>query len=343
VKLEPNILICGVNWLGDAVMTMPALQRFCEQQPKAHITMLTRPSLVPLWDMHPNVDRTVPLSPDIAGMRIAARHLRQLDLDEAYIFPNSWRSALVPFFARIPHRIGTRGHHRGILLTETTAPSERATAGHQQWEYVDILRLRDIQELPPPTLAIPDSAAQAIDASMPLTPGVRWIGMLPGAARGPSKQWPQAHFVAAAKQIAADHACRFAILGTKSEAPLCNEIQNAIGGAAISLAGRTSLPELIASLGRCDAVLCNDSGGMHLASAVGTKVVAVYGITDATKTGPLGEGHRLIQAKGVTASRDVPRDSLEAREALKSISPERVAEATLDILNTTPSPSAPPE
>ncbi|MBT3191009.1 MAG: lipopolysaccharide heptosyltransferase II [Verrucomicrobia bacterium] len=334
MKEKSNMLVCGLNWLGDACMSMPALQYFCSRHPGTRITMLTRPSLTPLWDMHPNVHATIPLRPQLGSMLSAARCAKDCGIETAYVFPNSWRSALVPFFARIPTRIGTRGHHRGILLTKTTRESARAKAGHQQWEYVDILGLGDLQELPPPTLVVPDAAAQAVEALMPSPEMTDWIALIPGAARGPSKQWPQEHFVSAAQQIAENHPCRFVVLGTAGEAPLCDAVAAAIGDRALSLAGKTSLEALIAALDRCATVICNDSGGMHLAASVGTPVAAIYGITDPIKTGPLGPNHQLIRADGVTASRDVPRDSIEAREALQSISPDRVSQAALEILKT---------
>ena len=105
-----------------------------------------------------------------------------------------------------------------------------------------------------------------------------------------------------------------------------------IGGSTLNLAGRTGLPELAAVLAQCRMALSNDSGGMHLASAVGTKVVAVFGLTDPTRTGPLGEGHRVLAARGVPHHRDIPRDSRAARDALESIQPDRVIEAVLGVM-----------
>ena len=167
---------------------------------------------------------------------------------------------------------------------------------------------------------------------MPLSPDLPWVAILPGAARGPSKQWPQEHFVAAAQQIAATHPCRFVILGTPSEAALCEQIAGTLGEAAISLAGKTSLPELTAALARCSTVLCNDSGGMHVAAAVGTRVVALFGMTDPGKTGPLGKGHRVMGAEGGTHSRDIHRESAEAEACLRSIDPGVVGEVVEDVL-----------
>ena len=322
-------------------MTMPALQLFHARNPDARITMLSRPFLEPLWAMHPGVNATIPLIPSMAGMRSAIARVRKDSPQTAYLFPNSWRSALIPFFARVSQRIGQHGHHRGILLTATTPSSPRADDGHQQWEYVDILQLQDVDELPHPTLVVPEEITQAVTQNMPTSSDTSWVGIIPGAARGPSKQWPSTHFVDAARQIKEQRSCRFAVFGTATEAPLCKEIAAALGDSAISLAGKTSLPELIGSLDLCRVVLCNDSGGMHLAASTGTPVVAIYGITDPGKTGPLGSGHALICANGVAASRSVPRDSQAARDALQSITPERVTQAALDILTARTDPSTP--
>lgn len=309
-------------------MTMPALQSYRAAHPEVRISMLTRPALAPLWTLHTAVDDTLVLPPSLRGMQQAIRALRTDRPLCAYVFPNSWRAALVPFCARIPHRIGRPGHHRRSLLTESVCLSQRAAIGHQQWEYVDILQLDTITELPPPTLTLPKIAHAAFHEAPR-------VGILPGAARGPAKQWPETHFIEAAHRIAEAHpGCRFIVFGTAAETPLCNRVATAIGKSAHSRAGQTTLPELAAALAHCHTVLCNDSGGMHLAAATGTPVVAIYGITASDKTGPLGAGHQLICAGDVSHTRDIPRDSHAARKALQSITPDRVARAACQLLET---------
>ncbi len=332
MKPDSHILVSGVNWLGDACMTMPALQHLQATCPKIQITMVAKPGLIPLWNMHPAVHDTIPLESSLGGMLQTAADVRRRKIRNAYVFPNSWRSALPGFLAGVPHRTGYAGHHRCILINDYVKPSARAAQGHQQWEYVDILQLPEVEELPPPSLPVAPEAVAAISHALPASDSTTWIGILPGAARGPSKRWPSKSFSTAATHIASHLEAKAVVLGVASEAPLCDEVAGAIGSSAISLAGKTSLTELAAALSKCSVVLCNDSGGMHLAAAVGTPVVAIYGITDPAKTGPLGHGHRLISAQGVEASRDVPRDSGLAREALLSINPTQVAEAALDIL-----------
>ncbi len=328
-----RILISSLNWLGDACMSMPALQCLRTAYPDTHITLLSKPGLIPLWNMHPAVDATIALDSSPAGMMRAVSHIRSLHFEHAAIFPNSWRSALPPFLAGIPKRTGQCGHHRGLLINDPVELSAKATKDHQQWEYIEILRLDTPAILPAPSLQIPSDTVDKVGKVLQNREDTKWIGMLPGAARGPSKQWPENSFIEAAKLINSSCNTRTLVLGVASEADLCSRIADSIGPSAMSLAGRTTLPELAAALARCAVVLCNDSGGMHLTAAVGTPVVAMYGITDPSKTGPLGKGHKLIQADGVTQSRDVPRDSHEARNALLSIRPERVATAALEIID----------
>jgi heptosyltransferase-2 len=122
------------------------------------------------------------------------------------------------------------------------------------------------------------------------------------------------------------------VFGSGNETDLCETVTAGIGRKALNLAGQTSLPEFAALLSSCGVVICNDSGGMHLAAAAGAKVVAVFGMTDPAKTGPMGKGHRVICAEGVRQSRDIKRDSSEAAVALKSISADRVAAAAREVL-----------
>ncbi|HRX07316.1 MAG TPA: hypothetical protein P5306_09565, partial [Kiritimatiellia bacterium] len=121
----PRILVCGVNWLGDAILSMPALQAFRWENPDADLTLLVRPALAPLWAMHAAPTRVLSLPPaGTAGLRPLARSLRERGIDTAYVLPHSFRSALPPWLARIPSRIGLPGHFpRDLLLTDVRPPA----------------------------------------------------------------------------------------------------------------------------------------------------------------------------------------------------------------------------
>ena len=156
------------------------------------------------------------------------------------------------------------------------------------------------------------------------------VCVIPGAARGESKRWTG--FAAAAKIVLGQCPdCRILVAGSANESTLCARVAAEIGPGAANVAGRTSLAEFAALLGHCRLVLCNDSGGMHLAAAVGTPLVALFGITDPARTGPLGERIRLLQ-HSERRSRDVPRTSAAAQAALRAISVAEAVAAVADLL-----------
>jgi heptosyltransferase-2 len=338
MKQGERILIVGVNWLGDACMSMPALSAFRCAHPTAHISLLIKPKLAELWGMSRDINTVILLEPGVAGTWRTARRLRGR-FDRGYILPNSWRSALLPFLAGIPMRVGTHGHGRGRLVTDLVNLPVAVVAGHQSLEVSCILDVTDavgpdgglpVRALSPPAL---DETSTGLLADM--APDGRLIGMLPGAARGPSKQWPVEHYTQLGREVVDRLGARVLLLGTAAEQSLCAEIAGAVGPSAIDGSGRTSLPQLAGLLARCDAVVCNDSGGMHLAAVMGTPVVPIFGITDPVKTGPVGEGHRLVLAENVTRSRDIPRDSAAAVRALASVGSDRVLTALLAVLEGT--------
>jgi heptosyltransferase-2 len=334
-----------VNWLGDSIFTMPALQALKQGDPNVHVTMLVKPWLAALWEMHDAVDAIVKLAPGWSGVRRAAATLSRGKLAAAYVFPNSFRSALVPFLARIPERIGAAGHCRRWLLTRVVEPGGPG-AEHQYHEYLGIL---GSPETAPPELPLLRVPLQVLDDCRdrlgshfrrPLAPSSPFplIGLVPGAARGPSKRWPAEHFAAVGRRLTERGRCGVAVFGSSREEDLCAGISQAIGPGCMNLTGKTSLPELAAILSLCRVVIANDSGGMHLAAAVGTKTVAIFGLTDPRKTGPLGSGHRILAAEGLPKSRDIRRTSPLAESALRSISPDRVYQETMELLAPMPPP-----
>ncbi|MCC6355871.1 MAG: lipopolysaccharide heptosyltransferase II [Verrucomicrobiae bacterium] len=325
-----NILIYGLNWLGDSIMAMPALRHFIDEHPADRVAMLARRGLEPLWAMFPGLRPILPLGDGLRAIWQAVSRLRSDRWDAAYLLPHSTQSAIVPLCAGIPNRIGAKDHECPFLLTRVV-PLPPDPRHHQAHEYFNVLGLPATQLPPPPApLEIPPPARQAALDRLG-EPGP-WVGLIPGAARGPSKRWPPSHFIAVGRRLAVEAGARCLIFGTREESSLCAAVSEGIGACAQSLAGQTSLPELAALLGLCHVVVTNDCGGMHLAAAAGATVVAVFGLTDPRRTGPLGEGHRIVSAEGVSPSRDVGRRCARARRAMESISPDRVSLAALAVL-----------
>jgi heptosyltransferase-2 len=307
-------------------MSMPAIQAWKSRNPDHKLSLLVKPPLIPLWQHHNAIDEIIPLTPGNLGPIKTGPALRQKCFHQAFIFPNSWRAALPPYIARIPRRIGFAGHTRRMLLTDVITPP--TSEPHQQWEYASILELPADTTLPPPQLNLPapPKAFQAIGDK-------QIIAILPGAARGPAKRWPTEHFLETARILAKANDYHFVLLGTAAEASLCQKISQSFTGASSSFAGSTTLPELASILKHCTGVLSNDSGGMHLAAAVGTPVVAMFGLTNPAQTGPIGPYTTCLQPPGIQGNRRISRCSAEAESALASIRPDEAAHALQQLMH----------
>ena len=323
-------LVYAPNWLGDAVMAMPALQAWRARHPDARLTVLTKRGNAALWRMHPAVDEVVELLPGTRGTFRTGRLLRTRRFDEAILLPNSFRSALIAWLARIPVRRGVPCHARSLLLNRWARLSRAPADYHQSRETAPILlgdSFTPETPLPAPSLEVPASLRAETLAAFGLAenPGPL-VGVIPGAARGDSKRWP--HFAEASRRLAEGHPeRRFVVLGTAAESGLCHEVAEAVGELAVDVSGRTTMPQFAALLGAASVVLCNDSGGMHLAAALGTPLVAVFGLTDWRRTGPLGPDSVVVRQDGVEGRRAIARHSAAAAAVLRSIPPERVAAA----------------
>lgn len=309
-----RILVRGVNWLGDAVMTTPALVRLREARPNCHITLLTPAKLADLWAGHPAINDVLSI-PESTGLFGTAARVRAGNYDIAVLFPNSPRSALEVFFARVPVRIGFARPWRKWFLTQALSPDLHAIAtrkrtvaqikrlirdqpnkprdayphtAHQIIDYLDIVEALGADPTPlPPTIAVTNGEVTAIRQRFSAPNGQPLLGLNPGAEYGPAKRWPEDRFVETARVLAQRTNCHCWILGGPGEVELARRIAEKLPkGSAQSLAGQTSLRELCASLKACAIVLTNDTGPMHLAAALGTPVVVPFGSTSPELTGP---------------------------------------------------------
>jgi heptosyltransferase-2 len=319
-------------------MSAPAVTVLRRRLPGAHVAMLARASVAPLWALCGAVDEVL-VAPERGALAWACGPLHRQRFDRAYVFPNSFRSALLPWLARVPIRQGLRGHApRSGLLTDTVTLLPGPGREHQMNEYFEIVGLeaeRDRWELPllharAADLLAAQQRLEGLDGACTAGPG--WIAMFPGAARGPAKRWPAARFACVARAALAEWGCRTLLLGSGADAPACGDVERQASGAAVNLAGRTPLAATAALLSLCRAAVANDSGGMHLAAGLGVGVVGIFGVTDPARTGPLGPGHRIVAADGWVRSRHVRRESDEAQRALAAVTEERVVRALGDVL-----------
>ena len=325
---DTRLLVMAPNWLGDGIMVMPALQHLrASLHPQARLEVAARPNQMGLWRMHASPESVIEVQGNTASLPADARDLRRRAYTHAILIPNSFRSAIAPALAGIPNRRGTAGQLRRILINAPVTLSTLA-ARHQQWENAALLLPGDLpSELPPPKLSPPETARQTA-ADLLTAPAPR-LGLIPGAARGPSKRWPGAHFQSVARAWLAHTGGSVHWLGTPEDAQICQALSAPLpAGASFNHAGKTSLNVFTALLESLDVVVANDSGGMHLAAAVGTRVVAVFGLTNPEKTGPLHPEAVVIRAAAV-GDRRIARNSDAAQKALASVSPDRVIEPVL--------------
>jgi heptosyltransferase-2 len=361
-KTGRRILVRGTNWLGDAVMTTPALMRLREKFPDAHIAILTPKKLLELWLHHPAIDEMIYFMPGEFTFSVAQK-LRAGKFDLALVLPNSPRSAIESWFAGIPQRIGYARPWRNWFLTARVAPrpdavkmrkrtpteihqliqrpvSEiRNASAHQIHEYLHLVAALGASPEPmPPQLVVTPDEIEAVKKKFGLNVIGRTIfGLNPGAEYGPAKRWPVEKFIFAAQQIQQRTSCTWILFGSKADVAIASRIESAMPSppsAIWNLAGKTSLRELMALLKICRVLLTNDSGPMHVAAALGTPVVVPFGSTSPELTGPGLPGdaqNRLLKSDAPCSPcflRECPIDF----RCLNGISVERVVEAVLSVV-----------
>lgn len=321
-RLQPfKILIRSSNWLGDAVMSMPAVRAIKRGRPDAHVTILTPAKLADLWRTVAEVDEVLPIPPK-AGVWKVAQTVARHGFDAALLFPNSVRTALEVWLAGIPRRAGLPGHRRAWLLNQIfrekpAKKKKRRPPRHQVFGY---LRLAE-------WLGAETSEASLLPARDQRDPARRVrVAVCAGAEYGPAKRWPADRYGAAMRAISEKHAVEWVLVGVAGDRPIADAVLAAYGGEAVDLVGKTTLAELIEELRRCDLLLTNDTGTMHLAAHLGVPVVAIFGSTEDALTGPLGVGHTIIR-RHVACSPCFLRECPLDFRCMLEITPEQVAEA----------------
>jgi heptosyltransferase-2 len=262
--------------------------------------------------------------------------LRAEHFDTAIVLPNSFDSALTPWMARIPHRIGYKRDARGILLTHAVpVPDPGDIPRHERFYYLELLRRAGMMERFPDAGPIEldgiDAARQSgLEKMAELSIEPPAIGVSPGAAYGNAKRWLPERFAAAAARIAQERGASVLVFGSQAERPLCAQVAGAIPGAR-NLAGETTLREFIDLAAACSLFLTNDSGSMHIASALGIPVATIFGATDDTTTGPSGRRSLVIREHAECSPcllRECPID----HRCMTRVSAERVAESALEVM-----------
>ncbi|MDG2276748.1 MAG: lipopolysaccharide heptosyltransferase II [Pseudomonadales bacterium] len=318
-------VIVGPAWVGDMVMSHALVQLLTAKYHE--IYMVAPPATVPVAERMPGIRRVLAVDLPHGQLGLSkrwqmARLLKSLDFDAAYVLPNSWKSALFTAFANIPERIGWHGEARYGLLNR---------------------RLRDVSDYPlmiERFMALADPAGNLIDQPYPLPrltvdeenqrnclkrfdlDPVRVVALCPGAEFGAAKKWPVEHYAKLAQSLL-EGGSQVWLLGSPGDAEDCARITE-LTPKVVNLAGKTSLLDAIDLLAVCSRVVCNDSGLMHVACALGVATIGIFGSTSPSFTPPLGEAAQVVELNmgcRPCFQRECP---LKHRRCLNDLSPERV-------------------
>ncbi len=333
-----RILVRATNWVGDAVMSLPALRALRGRFPRARISILAKPWVADLYEREPFCDELIPYTPtDLRAKLAAARALRRFGFDCAILLQNAFEAAAVAFAARIPERIGYARDGRSPLLTcSVPVPRPGEIPPHERFYYLELLRRAGLIDALPPSKAIRlEGACAAREAGLARFRELGWpgpaIGVSPGAAYGSAKRWLPERFTESANRIARATGAPVALFGSKAERELCESIAANIAAPVRNFAGETSLGEFIELAAACRVYLTNDSGAMHIASALGVPTVAVFGATNHVTTGPTGPLARVIR-EPVECSPCLKRECPIDHRCMTRVEASRVAETALQLL-----------
>jgi heptosyltransferase-2 len=319
VKVD-KVLIRAVNWVGDAVMTTPAIGAVRESFPQAEITLLANPLVSQLFSPHQWVDRVITFDLNGAHKGISGRfrlvsQVRKQAFDAAIVLPNSFESALIPWLAGIPVRLGKSSDGRGFMLTEHYHPDVHKPVAHEVTYYLDLVRHFGINgQVSTPLLTVTpteDGIAVARLAEQGIAASDFVIGINPGAAYGSAKRWYPERFADVAGRLAAAWNAKIVIFGGPGETDIADGIERHLAGQCYNLAGTTSLRELMALIQRCSFFITNDSGPMHIAAAFGVPLVAIFGSTDHIMTSPYSDKAAIVRKESECAPcklRECPSD-----------------------------------
>jgi len=328
-KTCKNLLVRGVNWIGDAVMTMPALRALRKALPDTKISILVKPWAAPVFENNPFIDDII-LYEDkynsISGKFRLSSVLKTKSFCSSILFQNAFDAALIAFLSGIPQRIGYNRDWRGFLLTDSIPFNNDDRKMHHIEYYLNILRQAGIDaefSLPYIYLSL-NERIRARNILKGLKRPV--IGINPGASYGSTKRWQPEKFAEVSKKIISDLDGSVVIFGGQSEIAIAEEIVSTpqllpLASWVLLMAGKTDLRELSALISECDVFLTNDSGPMHIGYAVRTPMAAVFGSTDPELTGPVGIGNTVIR-KNTDCSpcfkRTCDRNKMDCMDAITS-------------------------
>ena len=305
-----RILVRATNWVGDAIMALPALRAVRKRYPDAEIAIVARPYVADIYRDQEICDQLIPYDPKalhagLSGRERLASELRELKFDTALLLQNAFDAAWLAWRAKIPERIGYARDGRSFLLTKAVpVPGNGEIPAHEKFYYLELLRRAGwLDSVPDESfidLRVPEEKRRIAEEFL-RDSGVRQgavrIAIGAGASYGSAKCWPPSRFAEVANRLQSEADADVILFGTAAEAAVAAAITSAMRRPPIDLAGKTAISHLAALLSRCHLFIGNDSGAMHVAAAVGLPIVAVFGPTDPFGTAPVTLRCSIVQQK----------------------------------------------
>ncbi len=306
-----RVLVRGVNWIGDAVMTIPAIKGIRSAHKGAEIHLLVNPTVSPIFEKDPNIDRLIIYErayKSLKGKLILAKKLRDECFSKAYLLQNAFDAAILTFLAKVPSRIGYNRDKRGFLLTTSVPFKNDDRKVHHINYYLNLLSSvgMDVEYTTPYIFQTLD---ERLDARKKLSNLKKPVaGINAGAAYGSAKRWLPERFAEVISWFIKEINGSVVIFGNKEENSISQKIERLILGKLsymdekslesrlLNFTGRTTVRELINLISECDLFVSNDSGPMHLSYAVGTPVIAIFGSTSPELTGPPKDGNISLKS-----------------------------------------------
>ncbi|HBH86082.1 MAG TPA: lipopolysaccharide heptosyltransferase II [Syntrophaceae bacterium] len=298
-----NILIRGTNWIGDAVMTIPAVNAVRNTFPQARISILAKPWLAEVYRLCPSLDEIIlfhdpGFHSGIAGKIKLGNELRKLKFDAAILLQNAIEAAIITWWAGIPIRAGYNSDGRGLLLTHSVQRTTAIRKVHQTKYYLEMVKALGCQSAEANVHLKPGKEYETLSETLFDEHGIGrdafLIGIAPGAAYGPAKRWFPERFAAVADRLMNDFSAQALLFGSSADRKSTDAVQHNATHQLISLAGKTNLKETIALIARCNLFISNDSGLMHVAGALNIPTVAIFGSTNPITTSPAGDKSVVI-------------------------------------------------
>lgn len=341
-----RVVVRGANWVGDTVMTIPALRELRRLLPAAHITLVTRPVVAGLLTDVNFIDGLILDEPrGWLAMGAQIKKWKQEKPDLAILFPNSFQSALIPALARVPLRLGYVTQKRGFLLTHQLGLPEWRSSRHEIFYYLNIISGLDrllngasqIMERVPDaslqvSLARQDAASDAL-RQMGIRDGHPIVALCPGSINSRAKRWPAERYAALADRLINELDADVLLIGSAAERDVSVEVAGRMRRQPIIATGTTDLSSVVAMLSLIDLLVTNDTGPAHIAAALGRPTLVIFGPTNPLTTRPFSNAGEIIRQPPICAPcmlRDCPID----HRCMTAISPEEVFQRAAAMLGS---------